>query len=122
MLPLSHQSIRDVHALRFLWFPHGELSKDPEESAATVAVKLYQVIRKKLNYKFNKSFFWTDSQSVLRYIYNGNRRFQTFIANRLGIIHDYSDLEQWRYIDTDSNPADDASRGLHADQLSNGSR
>ena len=102
--------------LKYMTIPRLELS------AATVAVRLDQMIRKELDCKINKSFFWTDSQAVLRYIYNENRRFQTFVANRLAIIHDGSDAEQWRYIDTDSNPADDASRGLHAHQLSNGSR
>ena len=102
--------------LKYMTIPRLELS------AATVAVKLDQMIRKELDYKINRSFFWTDSQAVLRYIYNENRRFQTFVANRLAIIHDGSDSEQWRYIDTASNPADDASRGLHAHQLSNGSR
>ena len=102
--------------LKYMTIPRLELS------AATVAVKLDQMIRKELDYKINKSFFWTDSQAVLKYICNENRRFQTFVANRLAIIHDGSHPEQWRYIDTASNPADDASRGLHAHQLSNGSR
>ena len=102
--------------LKYMTIPRLELS------SATVAVKLDQMIRKELDYKINRSFFWTDGQAVLRYIYNENRRFQTFVANRLAIIHDGSDSEQWRYIDTASNPADDASRGLHAHQLSNGSR
>ena len=102
--------------LKFMTIPRLELS------AATVAVKLDQMIRKELDCEINKSFFWTDSQAVLRYIYNENRRFQTFVANRLAIIHDGSDPEQWRYIDTTSNPADDASRGLHARQLSSSSR
>ena len=93
-----------------------------ELSAATVAVKLDQTIRKELEYKITQSFFWTDSKAVLRYIYNENRRFQTFVANRLTVIHDGSDPNQWRYVDTDSNPADDASKGLHANQLSSDSR
>eukprot|EP00112_Aurelia_sp_Birch-Aquarium-sp1_P001995 Seg1219.7 transcript_id=Seg1219.7/GoldUCD/mRNA.D3Y31 product="hypothetical protein" protein_id=Seg1219.7/GoldUCD/D3Y31 len=101
--------------LKYMTIPRLELS-------ATMAVKLDQMIRKELDCEINKSFFWTDSQAVLRYIYNENRRFQAFHANRLAIIYDGSDPEQWRYIDTASNPADDASRGLHAHQLSSSSR
>ena len=102
--------------LKYMTIPRLELS------AATMAVKLDQIIKKELDCKIKKLFFWTDSQAVLRCIYNENRRFQTFVKNRLAIIHYGSDPRQWRYIDTASNPADDASRVLHAHQLSNGSR
>eukprot|EP00112_Aurelia_sp_Birch-Aquarium-sp1_P003366 Seg1376.1 transcript_id=Seg1376.1/GoldUCD/mRNA.D3Y31 product="Solute carrier family 35 member F5" protein_id=Seg1376.1/GoldUCD/D3Y31 len=76
--------------LKYMTIPRLELS------AATVAVKLDQKIRKELDCEIKKSIFWTDSQAVLRYIYNENRRFQTFVANRLAIIHEGSDPEQWR--------------------------
>ena len=39
------------------------------------------------------------------------------MANRLSIIHDGSSPDQWRYVDSRSNPADDALRGLTAEQL-----
>ena len=39
------------------------------------------------------------------------------MANRLSIIHDGSSPDQWRYVDSRSNPDDDASRGLTAEQL-----
>ena len=41
-------------------------------SAATVAVKLDQMIRKDLEYEIIQSLFWTDSRAALRYIYNEN--------------------------------------------------
>ena len=65
-----------------------------------------------MDIKVDKSIFWTDSTSVLRYIHNENKRFHTFVANRISIIHDGSEHCQWRYINTMLNPADDASRGL----------
>lgn len=54
---------------------------------------------------------------VLQYIKNMTKRFQTFIANRVAIIHDGSQPAQWRYVDSNSNPADDASRGLQAKDM-----
>ena len=45
---------------------------------------------------------------------NENRRFQTFVANRIAIIRDRSDPVQWRFVDGTLNPADFASRGLTA--------
>ncbi len=50
--------------------------------------------------------------TILRYIHNENRRFQTFVANRINIIRSASKVSRWRYIGTKLNPADYASRGL----------
>ncbi len=46
------------------------------------------------------------------YIRNVSRRFKTFVGNRLSVIHDITSPDQWRYVDTLSNPADVASRGI----------
>ncbi|KAK3737652.1 hypothetical protein QZH41_003414 [Actinostola sp. cb2023] len=56
------------------------------------------------------STFWTDSTCVLRYIRNQEKRFQVFVANRVTKILSQSEETQWRYVDTASNPADEASR------------
>ena len=50
---------------------------------------------------------------VLQYIYSCSKRFQTFVANRLSVIHDGSKPRQWRKVGTKENPADDVSRGLN---------
>ena len=88
-----------------------------ELSAATVAVRLDRLIKRELEIHIDKSIFWTDSTSVLKYINNRNKRFQTFVANRIAIIHDNSDPSQWNYVEKKMNPADDASRGLSATDL-----
>lgn len=56
------------------------------------------------------TLFWTDSTTVLGYIANEDKRFKTFVANRLAVIHETTIPTQWRYVDTRSNPADDGSR------------
>jgi hypothetical protein len=43
---------------------------------------------------------------------NESGRFKTFVANRIAAIHDHSSPSQWRYVNTEVNPADYASRGL----------
>ena len=64
-----------------------------------------------------QAIFWTDSTCVLRYIANQDKLFQTFVANRPATIQEVSSPSQWRYVNTQSNPADDASRGVSADSL-----
>jgi hypothetical protein len=62
--------------------------------------------------KLEPSVFWTDSTSVLRYIRNENKRFQTFVANQLASIHDITETYQWRFVPSEQNPADMCSRGI----------
>ena len=88
-----------------------------ELSAAVVATRLDSMIRQEIDLKINQSHFWTDSTCVLRYIENYERRFQTFIANRIATIRDVSVPAQRHYVDTKSNPADEASRGLSAKEF-----
>lgn len=59
-----------------------------------------------------ETVFWTDSTFVLKYMNNEDRRFHTFVANRVATIRDLSDPTQWRHVSTKENPADYASRGL----------
>ena len=88
-----------------------------ELTAATVAVRVNSMIMKELDMPIDKTFYWTDSMSVLKYINNESRRFQTFVANRVAIIRDSSDPSQWRYISTEQNPADDCSRGMPVEKF-----
>ena len=90
-----------------------------ELSAAVLAVRMNQMLQEEFQLKFNKSVFRTDSTAVLQYIKNEDKRFYTFVANRLAVIHDGSEPSQWNYVPTNINPADDVSRGLTAKELLN---
>ena len=83
-----------------------------ELTAATLAVRICNMTVNELEIAVNDTYYWTDSMSVLMYIRNEKTRFHTFVSNRLSVIHSGSEVEQWNYIDTASNPADDVSRGL----------
>jgi len=86
-----------------------------ELCAATLATKLAQLVFSQLRLDLERTVFWTDSTSVLQYIANPSRRVRVFVANRLSVIHEHSDVSQWRYVDTTNNPADIASIGLLPD-------
>ena len=58
---------------------------------------------------------------VLGYIANDSKRFHVFVANRVQTIRDATSVEQWHHVDTKSNPADIASRGMGAEELMNSS-
>ena len=86
-----------------------------ELTAATVAAKVANLVKRELSIKNITEFYWTDSQIVLGYIYNEARRFRVFVANRVQQIRDYTDKNQWKYIETKRNPSDAASRGITVD-------
>ena len=56
--------------------------------------------------------YWTDSKVVFGYINNEARRFHIFVANRVQAIRENSEVRMWKFVDTDNNPADDASRDI----------
>jgi len=87
-----------------------------ELTAATVAAKVDRQLNQELQLPVQRVVYWTDSMVVLRYILNQTKRFNTFVANRLQVIHDASSPLQWRYVPSESNPADLASRGIKKEQ------
>ena len=82
-----------------------------ELEAAVMSAKTDAMLRCKLDIQLGPSYFWTDSEIVLRYIANESRRFTTFVANRIACIHDVSDPRQWKHVSGVNNVADVVSRG-----------
>ena len=86
-----------------------------ELAAAAHPIKVSMMLRKELTIHSEiKEYFWTDSQVVLSYINSNLKRFKTFVANRVQLIKENSDVSQWMYIESKFNPADDISHGLSA--------
>ena len=88
-----------------------------ELTAALVSVKVSTQLKKALEYEDVNEIFWTDSKVVLGYISNDAKRFHVYVANRVQQIRDYTTVDQWRYISSEPNPADDVSRGLDVEEL-----
>lgn len=80
------------------------------------AVKVNHMIVRTIEVTIEKMVFWTDSTTVLRYIRNDKTRFHTFVANHLSIIYDGSHVDQWRYVDSALNLANDATRGNQSER------
>ncbi|XP_071477128.1 uncharacterized protein [Diadema antillarum] len=104
-----------VTPLRQVTIPRLELT------AATLSAKSSAFLKSELRYESVVEFFWTDSQVVLGYVKNEARRFHVFVANRVQLIRDLTEPDSWFYIDTSNNPADEASRGITAQHLVQGS-
>ena len=83
-----------------------------ELTAATISVSLGELLKKELDVKPNTIQYHTDSFTVLRYSANKQKRFQVYVTNRVQVVRNLSNPNQWRYVDMNDNPTDDASRGL----------
>ena len=83
-----------------------------ELTAATLSIRAARMLTEALGIKLEKAVFWADSMTVLYYIANQTARYSTFVANRISVIHDGSSVGQWKYVRSEDNPADYASRGL----------
>ena len=94
--------------VREISIPRLELSR----SAAVVSVKLRVLVQRELDMILNHVYHWTDSTSVLKCINNETKRFHTFESNRLTVILNESSRNEWRYVNTDVNSADDGSKGM----------
>ena len=105
-----------VAPLKMVTIPRLELT------AAVVSVRVSEMLRQELQYEGMQEIFWKDSKVVLGYIKNYSKRFHVFVANRVQQIRDQTSLSHWRHVETKSNPADNASRGITAKGLVESSR
>ena len=83
-----------------------------ELTAATLVARQSRFILEELDVSEVQLYFWTDSMTVLRYLRNVSTRFKTFVAHRVQLIQDLTDVSSWNYVPSEKNPADLASRGL----------
>ena len=63
------------------------------------------MIREEIEYRIDKSIF-LDSTCVLRYVEKDEKGYETFVANRVSAIREQPLPSQWRYVQTELNPAD----------------
>ena len=96
-----------VPPTKFVSIPRLELT------AASLSIKISTMLRGELTIHATiKEYFWTDCEVVLGYVNNGAKHFKIFVANRVQLIWENSDVNQWVYVDSRSNLADDTSHGI----------
>ena len=98
----------------------GKARVSPLKSVTIPRLELTAVVvstKRELDYQDIIEVFWTDRQVVIGYIHNEAKRFHTFVANGVQEVRNHTKPEQWRYIASESNPANAASRGLTARQM-----
>ncbi|XP_046868940.1 uncharacterized protein LOC124461460 [Drosophila willistoni] len=88
-----------------------------ELCAALLLSQLIRSIKAALRHQKVTAFAWCDSTIVLYWLSYAPSRLKTFVGNRTSEILDTIPRHYWRHVDSKSNPADCASRGLMAADL-----
>ena len=88
-----------------------------ELCAAVMGSLATQVILSELTTKPDAVYLFTDSKIVLGYLTNQTRRFSKYVERRVSMITARFPHQQWRYVSTKENPADNATRPLTPEAL-----
>ncbi|XP_062538276.1 uncharacterized protein LOC134206566 [Armigeres subalbatus] len=105
-----------VAPLKTLSIPRLELQ------AALIGCRLSKTLCNSHNLPISQRVFWTDSKTVLAWIHSDHRRYRQFVACRIGEILSKSNPEEWRYVPSKTNVADDATKWANGPNLKADSR
>ena len=76
-----------------------------------------ETVKENLDIKLHTVKYYTDSKVVLGYIQYQSGRFYTYVCNCVDKIRTVRSPNQWNFVPTHLNPADDGSRGLKVSNL-----
>ncbi|CAG7785078.1 unnamed protein product, partial [Allacma fusca] len=93
-----------------------------ELQAAVMGVRLARCVKSQIGITIDSLHFWSDSRIVLFWIRSDARRYKQFVANRIGEILEDSNVDDWRWVPTLDNVADEATRSNQECNFSDSSR
>ncbi|XP_062539161.1 uncharacterized protein LOC134207463 [Armigeres subalbatus] len=105
-----------VAPLKLLSVPRLELQ------AALLGARLAKSVAENHTLQIKQRFFWGDSSTVLSWIRSDHRRYRQFVAYRVSEILDTSKVDEWHYVPSHLNVADDATKWKERLQISNNHR
>ncbi|XP_055543353.1 uncharacterized protein LOC129728904 [Wyeomyia smithii] len=81
-----------------------------ELQACTQGARLNQFVKDGHSLKISKHFLWTDSSTALSWINSDPRRFRPYVSFRVAEILELTDRNEWRWVPSKQNPADEATK------------
>ncbi|XP_053663516.1 uncharacterized protein LOC128712653 [Anopheles marshallii] len=105
-----------VAPLKLLSIPRLELQ------AAVIGARFADHIAKAHRLRIDKRVFWTDSRNVVSWIKSDHRRYSPFVAFRVSELSEITDANEWRWLSTKVNVADDGTKWQGDPDLTSSSR
>ncbi|XP_036340310.1 uncharacterized protein LOC118749613 [Rhagoletis pomonella] len=93
-----------------------------ELQAAVLGTRMMNTIISEHSVRANRCVMWSDSRTVLKWLSSKHRRYKPFVAHRIAEILDVSKPSDWRWVPTNQNVADEATRPNKTINLSPSSR
>ena len=91
---------------------HGDSIPRLELVAAKAAAQWRDYFSREILDKIDKFFLFTDSLTILNWLWDFDKRFKCFENFRIKAIRSLSELSEWRHVPTKDNPADLCSKGI----------
>lgn len=85
-----------------------------ELQAALLGARLADTTAREHEFEIRRKYYWSDSRTALAWIRSEPRAYKTFVAHRLAEIEDTTKKNEWRWLPTADNVADDATRSTPA--------
>ena len=83
-----------------------------ELSGGVKGIEIKLDLQQSIAKPFREVRIWTDSCCLLKWVWNDTITHKVYISNRLAKIHKSSEKRQWKFVDSERNPADLCSRGI----------
>ncbi|XP_053699113.1 uncharacterized protein LOC128746088 [Sabethes cyaneus] len=105
-----------VAPLKYVSIPRLELM------AAVLGVRLLSFITEGHTISITRRYLWSDSNTVLAWIYSKHRRYRQFVACRVGEILTSTSESEWLWVPSAMNVADEATKWTKGLQFDSSSR
>ncbi len=89
-----------------------------ELCGALTGAQLAKLLSTELTLPIYNTILWTDSTTVLTWIKSESCHYKVFVGTRIAEIQELTISDNWRYVDSELNPADDITRGKSLYELS----
>lgn len=98
--------------------PRRQLSMPRLELCAAVSgAQLVTLLQKEITVPIKKVNLWSDSTTVLQWLQSDSCQYKVFVGTRIAEIQELTKPEDWRYVASALNPADDLTRGKTLSEL-----
>ena len=90
---------------------------DLELMGAVIGLDLAKSLCSALDLDLDRVYFWVDTENTLYRVLSPSGKMERFVARRVAMLREQTNIFNWRWVGTADNPADALSRGLSVSDL-----